>query len=185
MAGEVAFAKIGRNIRRGALMLGMVLAATGCQFQPLYSTDAGTVGNANLALSQLSVADVDSRPGQQVRNHLIFLLSGGADPLNPTHEVRLRVTSNTSVTAVGISGSQAGIQKGNTAGRVTVSASYEIYDIAARKIVHRGSRNAFAAYDQTNQSFATQRAERDAENRAAREVAEQLRLAIGSDFSRL
>jgi len=58
-----------------------------------------------------------------------------------------------------------------------------IYDFASKQIIHRGSRFASAAYDKTSQSFASERAQRDAENRAAREVAEQLRFAIASDLS--
>ena len=40
-----------------------------------------------------------------------------------------------------------------------------------------------AFYDRTGQVFANRRAERDAENRAAREAAESIRFAIASDLS--
>lgn len=173
-------------LRAGLVFCSLAFGLSACQFQPLYTSDAGTTGTANLALSTLSVAQVDTREAQQVRNHLIFLLSGGSTPLNPTHEVRLRVSSVNQNLAAAIGGGPGtGIPPGNTAGSVQVSASYEIYDFAKKDIIHRGNRKASAAFDQTSQSFASERAERDAENRAAREVAEQLRLAIGSDLNRL
>jgi len=180
-----------RMLKTGLLLGGMLVTLSACQFQPLYSSSAGTTGSQNFALSQMSVAEVDTREAQQVRNHLIFLLSGGSTPLDPTHEVRLRVTTTKKDLAAAISGglgqsttgSRASV--GNTAGSVQISASYEIYDLAKKEIVFRGNRNANASFDQTSQTFASQRAERDAENRAAREVAEQLRFAIGSDLNRI
>lgn len=169
----------------GLLLATLSVGLTACQFQPLYNSDSGTIGAQNLALSRMSVAQVDTRAAQQVRNHLIFLLSGGASPVDPSHEVRLRVNSNADVLAGAISESDTGIQKGNTAGRVSVNVSYEIYDFASKQIVHRGSRGASAAFDRNNQAFAAERAIRDAENRAAREAAEQLRLAISSDLNHI
>ena len=169
-----------------ALLIGSLAAGLGaCQFQPLYSSSQGTVGNSNIALSGLTVAEVDTRDGQQVRNHLIFLLSGGANPVNPTHEVRLRVTDSSTVLASRVRDAEITTQTGNTAGSVKITASYEIYDFQKKKIIFRGTRNSSAAYDKTNQNFASSRAQRDAQNRAAREVAEQLRFAISSDFNRI
>ena len=169
---------------RALPVIALVALLQACQFQPLYSSDSGTVAGSSLALSSLSVAEANSRVGQQVRNHLIFLMSGGATPANPTHEVRIRVSSNSRVLAAKVRSSiTQSNQIGNTAGSVELTASYEIYDFASKQIIHRGNRFASAAYDQTSQSFATTRAARDAENRAAREVAEQLRFAIASDLS--
>ncbi|MCB1423963.1 MAG: hypothetical protein KDJ69_16185 [Nitratireductor sp.] len=175
-------AKFTRKLAGGLSAFALAALLQACQFQPLYSSDSGTVANSSFALSSLSVAEVDSRVEQQVRNHLIFLLSGGAAPLNPSHEVRIRVSSNSRVLAARVKSGQSS-QIGNTAGSVELTASYEIYDFASKEIVHRGSRFASAAYDKTSQSFASERAARDAENRAAREVAEQLRFAIASDLS--
>lgn len=172
------------NFTRIAAVLLTVSGLSGCQFQPLYGTQAGTTGPSNIALSQVSVAEVDTREAQQVRNHLIFMLSGGAKPINASHEVRLRVTSATSNLASAIK-SNTTEQIGNTAGSVRVTASYEVYDFSKQEIIARGTRETSAAFDQTSQSFATARAKRDAENRAAKEVAEQLRFAIASDFNRV
>lgn len=170
------------RLTRGLPLIALAALLQACQFQPLYSSDSGTIAGSNLALSSVSVAEVDTRVEQQVRNHLIFLVSGGASPVNPTHEVRVRVASNSRVLAAKVKSGQSS-QIGNTAGNVELTASYEIYDFASKEIVHRGSRFASASYDRTSQSFASARAERDAENRAAREVAEQLRFAIASDLS--
>ena len=150
------------------------LTMTACTFQPLYSSPDGSIATSNLALSSISVADVYTREAQQVRNHLIFLLSGGASPLNPSHELRIRVSSTTQGLAA------AG---GNTAGNVTITVSYDLYDFTKKSIAHRGTRSATASFDRTSQSFANIRAERDANNRAAKEIAELIRLTIANDLN--
>ena len=174
-----------RSYLSNALLISMLgLSLTACQFQPLYSNADGSLSTQNSTLSNLSVAEVETRQGQQVRNHLIFLLAGGANPINPTHDVRLRVSTASTDLAAKISGNGS-TQLGNTAGQVRITASYEIYDTREKTVVYRGTRSAAASFDETSQQFAAARAERDAENRAAREVAEQLRLAIAADFNRI
>lgn len=164
------------------------IIATGCQFQPLYaSAPQGVQGSMASALSQISVSEVDTRSAQLVRNHLVFLLNGGSTPFEATHDVRLRVSkiNKTLASRVRTNNPNGSNQIGNTAGSVQINASYEIYDNTRNEIVARGSRSASAAYDQTSQSFASERAEIDAEARAATAAAEQLRLAIAGDLSRI
>ena len=56
--------------------------------------------------------------------------------------------------------------------------------IKTGKRIAAGKRNVSASFDRPRQEFARLRAERDAENRAARELAELLRLAIAQDMSK-
>ena len=159
-----------------------LLILTSCQFQPLYTSPSGTTPASNLALSNISVSDVSTREAQQVRNHLIFLLSGGSSPIEPSHDIRLRVSSSTQ-TIAGTRASVSSSQLGNTAGTVAITVSYDLYELSQNKIVTSGSRTASAAFDKTSQSFSSERAERDAVNRAAKAAAEQVRLAISSDLN--
>lgn len=165
-----------------SVILVMVLALSSCQFQPLYETNDNTISGTNTALSQIAVSEVTTRQAQQVRNHLIFLLSGGTVPLDPRFDLKLRVTSNTNTLASAIANS-ASNQIGNTAGSVKITVSYDLYDRVKKQIVHRGARTSNASFDKTSQSFASDRAIRDAENRAAKSVAEQLRLALSSNLA--
>lgn len=151
------------------------LTLTACQ--PLYSAPDGSIGISNSALSSISVANVDTRPAQQVRNHLIFLLSSGITPTNPAYELRIRVSSSSTTSASRLDST------GKTAGSVITNVSYELYDISKKTLTHRGNRSTSASYDQTSQSFANERAKRDAENRSSKAVAEQIRLAIAADLN--
>ena len=65
-----------------------------------------------------------------------------------------------------------------SAGAVLVSASYTLSDLQTGENVTSGSRSVTAAFDRPRQEFAVYRAKRDAEDRAARELAEFIRLAL-------
>lgn len=164
------------SLIRSSVLTFALLAISGCTFQPLYGSADYSNGQGSYALSQVSVANVDTRVGQQVRNHLIFLLQGGRDNNETRYLVRLRVVSNdqrfTSVQRV----------RDRTAGNVTVRVSYELRDKFTYTRIADGNRVAVASYDRTEQSFANSRAVRDAENRAAKEAAEQVRLALAADL---
>lgn len=160
--------------RAAAIVAAMSLAA--CTWQPLYS-DGYASQSPGGALSQVSVSDVDTRTGQQVRNHLIFLLQGGRDAVDTRYEARIRVRA--------INKEFAAIKdvRDFTAGSVTVAVSYDLIDKTTNTRVGGGSRTSSAPYDRTNQNYANSRAVRDAQNRAARDVAEQIRLAIAGDLA--
>ena len=71
-----------------------------------------------------------------------------------------------------------------TAGTVTLTARYVLTETATGKAVTEGQRQIMSSYDRPFQEFAAARAQRDAENRAARELAELLKLALAQDLSR-
>lgn len=155
-----------------------------CTVQPLYSDGPvanGTVtGSIGAELSTISVKPAVTRVGQQVRNRLLFLFYGGqAEPAVPRYTLTLAVGS--------ISEASANIQINEenepTAAVETVRASYTLVD-SKGKVVATGNRQFAASYDVPRQEFAAVRAQLDAENRAARELADLLRLAIAQDLSK-
>lgn len=158
-------------------ILALLFGLSACQFQPLHGTQATNQLTAR-GLSGIGVSSVNSRVAQQVRNHLLFLFNGGDELVEKTHEVRLRVSWNNRQVAL--------IQQveDSTSAVVTVITSYEIVNLADGKTVASGKRVAEAPYDRTGQVFANERAERDAENRAAKEVAESIRLAVAADLNK-
>ena len=166
-----------RNVgKKAGLVIGLLAAAalSSCQFQPLYGTSPNVGGSSSTLLSQIGVDEVETRVGQQVRNHLLFLLNGGNEAAEPKYTARLQVSAFERKTAAS---STIG---GKTAGFVTVTASYSLTEGSAKEPISSGSRKASAHFDRTSQIFANQRAVRDAENRAGIEVAEKLRFAFAS-----
>lgn len=172
---------------RVSLLTGLALAfavASGCTVRPLLATPDVAPGSvaAAPALSSIAVSPVDTRYAQQVRNHLIFLLNGGAgQPANARYTLDLSVTRSTSAAAQ----IQVGTDNEPTAGTLTMIASYTIKDGQTAQPVATGRRQVTSAYDVPRQEFAALRAVRDAEDRAARELAELLRLALGQDLARI
>ena len=159
------------------VLLSILLVVAGCVYRPLYGSGGVEAGSGDV-LSQIWVEEVDTRTAQQLRNHLIFLLQGGRDNPETRYLARLRVVDSSRQFAA------VKNLRYDTAGSVTVSVSYDLIDTNGNVRVAGGSRVATASYDRTGQSFANSRALRDAQNRAAREAAEKLRLAFAADLQR-
>lgn len=166
---------------RVALAAGLMAAlgvAAGCTARPLYGDmAAGTApAGTSAALASVDVAPATDRVGQEVRNHLIFLLAGGQGlPASPAWRLTMdTTTTHSSATSV----STARVSLEPTAGIAIVRSVYTLTDTATGRTVASGTRSVQAPYDIPVQDFAAARAVRDAENRAARELAELLRLAV-------
>ncbi|MEP9374866.1 LPS assembly lipoprotein LptE [Mesorhizobium sp. KR1-2] len=181
-----------RSIRtflpRGLAVLGAVTAMaaiSACTVRPLYS-DAPVVsgvaaGTVAPGLNTVAIKPVQTRYAQQVRNHLIFGLNGGAgQPPTPLYGLTLDVTERKTASAV----VQRATEDEPTAATMTLTSNYTLVEIASGKVVGAGKRSIAASFDVPRQSFAALRAERNAEDRAARELAELLRLAIAQDLLR-
>ena len=153
--------------------------------QPLYgdvtsATAAGPVSGAASALRSVEVKPVDDRVGQEVRNHLIFLLNGGAgQPANPLYSLDIDVVARRSSAASAQSSAE---DLEPTAAIVTLRGSYVLTEVATGKRISAGARRIQSPYDVPRQGFAAQRAQRDAQDRAARELAELLRLVIAQEL---
>ncbi|PSM19018.1 LPS assembly lipoprotein LptE [Nitratireductor sp. StC3] len=162
-------------------LLVLLVVASACTVRPLHGEASGSIGGAG-GLGTIAVNPVKSRYAQEVRNHLIFGLNGGAgQPANPRYLLDLNVTS-TFRSAASV---QVARENEPTAGAVVMSSRYRLVDAETGKAVANGKRSVNASFDKPRQEFAVVRAERDAENRAARELAEMLRVALAQDLENL
>lgn len=163
-----------------AALLAALAATSACTVRPLYKTPAAAgqqVGEVAF-LSSIAIKPAESRFEQEVRNHLIFLFSGGSgEPADPRFSLALEVSSRVQSGAV----RQVADEDEPTAGTVILAASYVLTRVGTGEVVSTGQRQVAAAFDRPRQQFAAARAERDAQNRAARELAELIRLAIAQD----
>lgn len=163
-----------RPIRTAALLL-LAGGLAACTVRPVYMSASGSgssgggVGQADL--SSIAVSDAFDRVGQQVRNNLIFLFTGGRPPAPVAYTLDVATTS---------SEVRLGFEKDETAPayQVTVAVRYELKEVAGGRSIQRSIANGVASYDRSNQNFANIRARIDAENRAAQAVAEQINLRL-------
>ncbi len=167
-----------------ALALAVLAAPAGCKVEPLYGSagrmETGAVDPGDARAVSLEFAPVSTREAQEVRNHLIFLINGGrGQPANPAYKVNLSVVSQTESVAVV---QTTTVDQEPTAGGILMTGRYQIHNTADGSVVATGSRAVSASFDHPIQPFADYRAEREAKDRAARELAEVLRLAIIIDI---
>lgn len=173
---------------RRALLAGLVSCAalaSACTVRPLYSSaplsPGGDLGAAD-ELASIAVKPVKTRYAQQVRNHLIFALTRGAgEPATAAYSLDLGVTELVqSAATIQVTTDQ----DEPTAGTVTLTAAYRLTEAGTGRLVGAGKRSISSSFDRPSQEFASYRAQIDAENRAARELADLLRLALAQDLAR-
>jgi LPS-assembly lipoprotein len=178
--------RIGRFLAL-ALALGCAGLAGGC-FQPLYGTANDAVGappTIRTALQSVDVAEVraengspEARYGVEVRNAVIFGLTGGAGQLPPTHRLNITLSGSRQHVIVDITTARSDMEI------YGVDAVFSLVDLTTKKTVLTGRAVGRASYDIPGQQqrFARQRGQRDAENRASGIIAEQIRSQIASYF---
>jgi LPS-assembly lipoprotein len=178
----------GRVLRRIACggMIGALALVSACTVRPLYSNaplSPGSRTSANSELASIAIKPVKSRYAQQVRNNLIFGFGRGAgEPASPVYSLDLGVTEAVESAAL----VQVGTDEDEpTAGSVTLTAAYRLADAKTGVVISSGKRSVTSSFDKPRQEFASYRAQIDAENRAARELAEALQLSIAQDLVRL
>ena len=175
-----------RRVARVFVALALAGLTAGC-FQPLYAerpTPAGLTGVAD-RLSAVDVASIDAPSGSRlsrvsvgVRNELIYDLTGGGGGTPPTHRLNVRLTATQLQVIVDINTARPDI---NNYG---IDASYTLTDIATGKTVVKGQTFSRVSYNIPGQEqrFAGDRGLRDAENRAAKVIAENIRSRLASFF---
>jgi LPS-assembly lipoprotein len=181
-------AALGRLVRWAAVATAAVLTA-GC-FQPLYgerSPDApGAAGpGIRAALASIEVAQIaapsatpEARIAVELRNDVIYELTGGGEAGTPTYRLALQMKLQKQAIIIDIA-------TGRTEAEIVgIDVTYTLTEIATRKVVVNSQ--AFARVSSEvpggQQRFARNRAQRDDENRAAKVVAEAIRSRLASHF---
>lgn len=160
-------------LRRTILIAG-VLALAGCQARPLYQD---TDGKTRASLAAIAYSPADSRVGLETRNRLLFLTTGGVESTTPQYRVELNVASSVEGVLLDRAADTA------NAGRAVATGTYTLKRISDDSVLKSGRRQAVALFDYPRQEYAKLRSVRDAETRAARELAEliyaDLTMALG------
>lgn len=167
------------------IVIATLAALTAGCFQPMYAErkDGSPALREKLAgveVPPLKVPNVSqvTRIGVEIRNALMFKLYGSATGASPTHTLNLRLNSNRSSLIVDPTTQLP------TSENYGIDANYELVEIATGKVVMKGSTFSRVTYDIPGQMqrFARVRAFRDAEDRAAQEVAEHIQTRLAAFF---
>ena len=158
-----------------SLILGGLFILSACGFQPLYSDNMG----ASLTeLSQISVA-----PIQRPRPLNIIVereLKARFDP-NSQHEQAkydLAISLTEQRRALGIQ-----IDSSVTRFNLILSGRFNLVDLGTRRTVYSGRLQTVASYNVVSSQFATLAAEREAREKAAQQLTDEVIYQLGLHFA--
>lgn len=176
------------------LLMALALAGltAGC-FQPLYG-DRASVGGATPGLAggigdkmrSVEVAPVVAalpgrlpRVGGEIRNALIFDLTGGGAANTTGYVLKVTVSSTNLMIIADVVTARPDQQN------YGIDAYYQLTEVGTGKAVLSGSTFSRVSYDIPGQQqrFAGMRGLRDAENRAAKVISENIRNRLASHFA--
>ena len=168
------------------LVVAALSALTAGCFQPMYAahTDGTPALREKLMGVDLPPVDKpngsrDARLGVEIRNALAFKLYGGATGMPPTHKLVIRFTTTRSSLMLNpLTALPASENYG-------IDAQYNLIEIVSNRSVMTGTTFSRVSYDIPGalQRFARARAYRDAEDRAAQEIAENIQTRLASYFT--
>jgi LPS-assembly lipoprotein len=174
-----------RRTARLAAILALAGLTAGC-FQPLYGEKTLDGGPAIVdRLSSVDVRPIDapngtrlSRVGVELRNSLLFGLTGGSGTASPQYKLDIKLASTQTQVIVDINTARPDIQD------YGIDATYTLTDLRSGKKVINGQTFSRVSYDIPGQQqrFAGDRGLRDAENRAAKSIADNIRSRLASYF---
>ena len=173
------------SLIRAVVALG-IAGLVGACFQPLYGEQTATGGP--VLRDQLSAVDVlqiqapkgtdEARIAVEIRNSLLFDFTGGGYAAPPTHRLKIAITSTRASIIVDVNTSRPDVEN------YGLNATYSLTEIATGKVVVTGTTFARVSYDIPGQEqrFARVRGLRDAELRAAKVIADNIRSRLASYF---
>src|ERR1700730_4354113 len=173
------------SMRIAAALLIAALAG-GC-FQPLYGEHSAPGGPVLRAqLSAIDVVQIEAPKGSdearlagEIRDALLFDFTGGGYAAPPTHRPQVSVAPARASVIVAVHTSRPDIEN------YGINASYSLTEIVSGRVVVTGQTFARVSYDIPGQAqrFARLRGLRDAETRAAKVIADNVRSRLASYFA--
>jgi LPS-assembly lipoprotein len=169
-----------------ALAIAMAALLSGC-FEPLYGEKTLSGGpGLRQRLSGVDVKQISAPNGTpaarvavELRNALIFEMTGGGGTPSPTHRLDVQVSSGIQQVIVDITTARPDVEQYN------LNVTYKLTEIATGKSVVTGQTFARVSYDNPGQQqrFARSRGQRDAEDRAIKVISDSIRSRLASYFS--
>jgi LPS-assembly lipoprotein len=173
-----------RIVARLVIVAALAATTAGC-FQPMYASHAdGTPGlrdklmGVELPPLKYPNASHEARLGVEIRNALAFKMYGAAVGGPATHHLDIKIQTSRSSLIVDPA---TGLPTSENYG---IDAQFNLLENATGKSVMTGSTFSRVTYDipGSTERFASARAGRDAEDRAAQEIADHIQTRLASFF---
>jgi LPS-assembly lipoprotein len=153
-----------------AVMPMLVAGCGGSGFRPLYASSALVGGpDVSAKLARLEIAPIPGRVGQRIRNELIFQATGGGNAA-PQADYRLELVLKESISATLVQ------IDGNSSGSVyNLNVTFRLIRLKDKSVALQGQSFGRATFQRFDSVFSNVRARRDAEDRAASTIADDLK----------
>ena len=129
-------------------------------------------------LARVDFAPIPGRVGQRIRNELVFQTTGGGgsgEAPNQRLEIALKESLISTLVRV----------DGEAAGQIyAIEASFRLIDVNNKQVIFQGTSVARAGFERFSSVYSNVRAREDAENRAAKTVAEDIKTRLATYLSR-
>lgn len=164
------------SLFRPTLVLMICGLLSACGFQPLY----GSKGTENIIgdFSDIQVGTGKDRIGQLLSNELKHLLNPLRSPQKPKYRLTTVLSESTNSLAVKKTASA-------TRANLIVTSTYTLLSTETGSSLNSGTNSITVSYNIYSSDYATLAAEKDAQNRAIKELAQEIRLQLGAYFKNI
>ncbi len=168
------------KLSRPVLAAALALAVAGC-FRPLYGPTASGVP-VQSSLAAVEVAKVNVPQGQEqlshyLRSELVFELDGSGTISQKNYRLTVNASEAVQITITDTITGRA------DAAMLNVTARYTLTSLDGKREVLTGLARTSATYFRDPQRYASVRAARDAEIRASKQIAEEIKNRIAAHFA--
>lgn len=161
---------------RRQLVLGSVTLLAGCGFRPLYGQRA-LKNSVPSQFARIEVGRIEGRAGSQLSNYLIDQFSARGGHLKKEFRLDIALAEN----KYGLAVRQ---DESVTRFNYRLLGAVKLTRIEDEKILYADSIKTISAYNVVQSEFATLSAERDAEDRAARDMGTEISTRLAIFFQR-
>lgn len=163
------------KLRKALSLIGPLVLAVGLGgcLQPVNGIRFGNE-TINSQLAEVTVARSEGYLGHIVKAELDYLLTNGAPARNSRYQLKMKLVQGQGSSLVDSATGRPQIAT------LQVTTTYELFDAQLKKIRGSGTTMVSASYDRSSQRFATIRAQRDAEERVGKALAERMKIIVVS-----
>lgn len=162
---------------KSVLMAGMlVLGLAGCGFEPMYAKRGAQTSAVADELAGIRVAGIEDRQGQILRNALVSRLNPLGEPARQTHTLDVHLDSSQENMAERSDGKAS-------LGRMMINATFRLTSVDGKSSSYSGTSRSIVSYRLLGPTYGSTAVERDAENRALVDLAEDIRSQVATYFA--
>jgi LPS-assembly lipoprotein len=160
-----------------ALSLAALVAFGGCTVRPLYATTPAGETGPQAELPAIDVQTPTTRTEQVYRNNLLFGLNGGADAPSARYGLVYRMTVREQEVAIERGSGNPNLYQ------LTGGISFLLKDVATGESLFGASVTSLDTYTRSSNNLANSRAQRDAEDRLAKALAQLTQARLAAYFA--